>query len=138
MALHSFAAQIRRAVKRDRAREARLTKTETPEQTKARHAREMEARLAKVRAETRRAAAEQRELERLAAAGRTASAGQGDDRPLREREMMKLTGLSRTTIWRMERAGRFPKRVKIGERAVAWSEREVRAWLAARRADRTL
>jgi prophage regulatory protein len=46
--------------------------------------------------------------------------------------VLMLTGLSRATLWRMEREGRFPKRQKIGKRAVAWRETEVRAWIAKR------
>jgi prophage regulatory protein len=51
---------------------------------------------------------------------------------LRLREVMKLTGLSRASIYRLERAGRFPKRVQISDNAVGWYEREVLAWRASR------
>jgi prophage regulatory protein len=54
------------------------------------------------------------------------------DRVLRLDTVMLLTGLSRATLWRMERESRFPKRVKIGKRAVAWRETEIRDWLARR------
>ena len=53
-----------------------------------------------------------------------------DERLLRLDSVMALTGLSRATLWRMERSGTFPKRQKIGRRAVAWRESEVRAFLA--------
>jgi hypothetical protein len=33
---------------------------------------------------------------------------------LREKEVLEITKLSRMTIWRMERAGTFPRRFKIG------------------------
>ena len=51
---------------------------------------------------------------------------------LRLPEVIKLTGLSRATIHRRERAGRFPNRVQISDNAVGWYEREVRAWLDSR------
>jgi prophage regulatory protein len=49
---------------------------------------------------------------------------------LRLDSVMALTGLSRATIWRMERAGTFPRHQKVGKRAIRWRESEVRAFLA--------
>lgn len=37
----------------------------------------------------------------------------------------------RLWLWRAERAGRFPARVKLGPATVAWDEAEVAAWLEA-------
>lgn len=45
----------------------------------------------------------------------------------------EITGLSRSTIYADPT---FPKQVKIGERAVAWVEGEVRDWIEARMAER--
>ena len=42
------------------------------------------------------------------------------------------TGLSRTTIWRLERAGNFPQRIRLGAASVGWSAEEIDAWLASR------
>jgi len=53
-------------------------------------------------------------------------------RLLRLDTVMFLTGLFRTTLWRMEREGRFPRCRKIGKHTVAWRESEVQAWLAKR------
>lgn len=39
---------------------------------------------------------------------------------------------SKVTLWRWERADRFPKRVTISHQKIAWVESEVNAWLAAR------
>lgn len=39
---------------------------------------------------------------------------------------------SRMHIDRLEKAGKFPKRVRIGERTVAWVEQEINAWVEAR------
>lgn len=50
---------------------------------------------------------------------------------LRPSEVCARTGLSNTTIWRKERAGKFPKRVQLGPGAVGWLENEVDAWIAA-------
>ena len=51
------------------------------------------------------------------------------ERFIRLDTVIMLTKLSRATLWRMEREGRFPKRVKIGLRAVAWRESDIREWL---------
>ncbi len=53
-------------------------------------------------------------------------------RVLRQAEVCALTGLSRTTIWRLETRGDFPRRRKLGRQAVGWMEDEVRAWVDAR------
>ena len=51
------------------------------------------------------------------------------DRFVREPECKKITGLSRTTRWRLERVGAFPKRRRISENAVGWLESELQKWL---------
>lgn len=51
------------------------------------------------------------------------------DRLIRRAQVLELTGLSRTTLWKMEREGRFPRRRQVGRAAVAWSEREVVEWM---------
>ena len=39
------------------------------------------------------------------------------------------TGLSRSTIWRLERQGAFPKHRRISANAVAWLEQEINEWV---------
>ena len=51
---------------------------------------------------------------------------------LRIKDVRSATGLSRASIYRAEREGRFPARVPIGERSVAWRASEVQAWIADR------
>ena len=41
---------------------------------------------------------------------------------LRCREVLEITRLSKSTIDKLEREGRFPSRFKIGERAIAWNK----------------
>jgi len=55
-----------------------------------------------------------------------------NERALRLRQVSQLTGLSRSMIYQMQADGRFPQRIKLGERAVGWLESEVRDWLATR------
>jgi prophage regulatory protein len=52
---------------------------------------------------------------------------------LRWRAVSSRTGLSRPTIWRLVRAGRFPKPVELSSaQAVGWVASEVEAWVQAR------
>lgn len=53
-------------------------------------------------------------------------------RLLRAPEVEELTGLSRTTIWRLERAGDFPPRRQLSANVVAWVGEEVEEWIEAR------
>ena len=46
-------------------------------------------------------------------------------RLLRFQEVRHRTGLSRATIWRLERDGGFPKRRQISKNAVGWLEQEI-------------
>lgn len=48
---------------------------------------------------------------------------------LRPKEVIKEYGLSRTTIWRKERDGTFPKKVRLGARAVGWLKSDLDVWL---------
>jgi len=54
-------------------------------------------------------------------------------RLLRLPEVLMRTGLSRSRLYADPT---FPRSVKIGERAVAWVEEEIREWVDARIADR--
>lgn len=57
-------------------------------------------------------------------------------RPLAQHELLLIdevtdrVRLSDTTLWRLEKANRFPKRLKIGFKRVAWPAREIDAWIA--------
>ena len=71
--------------------------------------------------------------------GHTSSDKEGDSRlaatPLRFLRFDAVrdrTGLSRTTIWRLERKGVFPRHRQISANAVAWREDEVEAWIESR------
>lgn len=44
----------------------------------------------------------------------------------------KTGGLSRTTIWRLERDGLFPKRRLLTGKIVGWDEAEIDEWIASR------
>jgi len=50
-------------------------------------------------------------------------------RLIRKKELLKITGLSYSTIWRLEKADKFPKRRKIAGYSVAWLECEITEWI---------
>ena len=52
-----------------------------------------------------------------------------NDRFLREPEVRRRTGLSRSTRWRLEGAGKFPRRVRISANAIAWRESDIDEWI---------
>jgi predicted DNA-binding transcriptional regulator AlpA len=49
-----------------------------------------------------------------------------------EHEVVAATRLSNVTVWRLERAGQFPKRFRTAGKKVAWSRGEIAQWFAAR------
>ena len=48
---------------------------------------------------------------------------------LRFQDVTELTGLSRSTIWRKERLGLFPKRKQLGLNSVGWLASDIQQWL---------
>ena len=55
-----------------------------------------------------------------------------DTKFLRWADLQPVLGLSRMTVYRMEKAGTFPKRIQINSGSVGWLENEVEVWLADR------
>jgi prophage regulatory protein len=53
-------------------------------------------------------------------------------RLLRFPAVRERTGLSRSTIWRLEQRGQFPRHHQISANVVAWSEDEVSGWIRGR------
>ena len=57
------------------------------------------------------------------------------NRILRTPEVVRVTGLSKTTIWRRVRSGDFPAAVKLGSlttRSIGWREEEIERWIDSR------
>lgn len=52
------------------------------------------------------------------------------DTLLRIADVKRRTGLSTASVYRREAEGRFPRRVKIGAKAVAWYESDVGEFVA--------
>ena len=53
-------------------------------------------------------------------------------RLLRFPAVRERTGLSRSTIWRLERRGEFPRHHRISPNVVAWVEEDVAEWIEGR------
>jgi len=51
---------------------------------------------------------------------------------LRVAEVIAQTGISRVTIWRLEREGKFPRRIQLSEHAIGWLGKEIDAWVQSR------
>jgi prophage regulatory protein len=50
----------------------------------------------------------------------------------RPRELPLITGLSKTTCWRLEKSGDFPKRIQLSAGAVGYRTSELLSWLESR------
>jgi prophage regulatory protein len=53
-------------------------------------------------------------------------------RVVRIDDVVALTAMSRTSIYRMEAEGVFPRRIQLNERATAWRLREIVEWINSR------
>ena len=58
------------------------------------------------------------------------------ERIIRKPELLSIIGLSDPTIWRMEKDGKFPKRLRLGGNSCGWLESEVDGWLQEKAAER--
>lgn len=61
---------------------------------------------------------------------------QPGDRVITWDEVRLKVPFTRKHILELEKAGRFPKRLQLGNRRVAWVESEIDQWLAERIAER--
>lgn len=60
------------------------------------------------------------------------------DRLLRERQVLDLIPWSRSTLWRQEREGKFPRRRKASKNTAVWLESEVVAFISSLSAEANL
>lgn len=54
------------------------------------------------------------------------------DRVIRRKQLLEFLGVSSVTQWRMEKAGQFPRRFRVGKGSVGWHLSEVEEWLRSR------
>lgn len=53
----------------------------------------------------------------------------GLDRILRLPELVRITGMCRSSVYRYVSEGNFPKPIKLGIRSVGWRESQINKWL---------
>ncbi len=51
---------------------------------------------------------------------------------IRKARVLEVTGRSYSSIYRDEKAGRFPARIRLGPNSVGWYEHEVQDWVQTR------
>ena len=56
-----------------------------------------------------------------------------NDRLLRLPEVEEIVQLKKPTIYKLAREGKFPKPIKVGDRASRWSYNELMQWIEKRR-----
>lgn len=55
---------------------------------------------------------------------------------LKRREVEAMTTLSRSTIYRLMNAGKFPASIRLSANSVGWLESDVERWIESNRTDR--
>lgn len=55
-----------------------------------------------------------------------------NDRLLRRRQVEEITGLARSTIYRLMKDGTFPRPIRVAPGAVRWRLSDIEAWLDSR------
>ena len=53
-------------------------------------------------------------------------------RLVRVHEVVERTGLARTTIWRLRKAGAFPAPVRLGTQNIGWRASTIDDWIESR------
>ena len=48
---------------------------------------------------------------------------------LNVKDVSLITKLSRVTIWRLKKEGKFPPRIKISQKRIGWRKDEVAKWI---------
>jgi prophage regulatory protein len=48
---------------------------------------------------------------------------------IRLKEVMSISGLGRSSIYKFMAEGHFPQSISLGERAVAWEHSEIEEWI---------
>ena len=51
-------------------------------------------------------------------------------------QVREIVPYSASHIWRLERSGKFPQRVRLGGKRVAWLQSEVNSWVESKLAAR--
>jgi prophage regulatory protein len=55
---------------------------------------------------------------------------------LRKKQVLSMVGLSASTVYVLQKAGKFPLPIKLSQRATGWLDSDITRWLADRAAER--
>ncbi|ADO46947.1 helix-turn-helix transcriptional regulator [[Enterobacter] lignolyticus] len=55
--------------------------------------------------------------------------GEQSERLVRERERQVITSISRSTAWKLEKAGKFPQRKSLGVKSCGWLLSDLLYWI---------
>ncbi len=55
---------------------------------------------------------------------------------LRMKEVVKRVGYCRSHLWRLERDGQFPRKIRLGSNSIGYVESEIDEWIAGKVAER--
>ena len=55
--------------------------------------------------------------------------GEKGDRQVREKERQYITSISRSTAWKLEKAGKFPQRKSLGAKSCGWLLSDLLYWI---------
>jgi prophage regulatory protein len=51
---------------------------------------------------------------------------------IRLKEVLRQVPISRSSVWRLAKLGKFPRPVRLTDRCTAWKQEEIQAWLASK------
>lgn len=51
---------------------------------------------------------------------------------LRITEVMKMTGLAKSTVWLWVKEGKLPKPIKLSPRITVWEEKIIKEWMTSK------
>jgi predicted DNA-binding transcriptional regulator AlpA len=52
---------------------------------------------------------------------------------IRQVELLETLSVSRSTLWRWEKEGLFPPRLRLGPNSIGWKRRDIQKWLKSRK-----
>ncbi|SBT11947.1 AlpA family transcriptional regulator [Vibrio celticus] len=58
-------------------------------------------------------------------------------RLLRLKEVIQVTGISRSSLYKYLNEGQFPPPISLGARSVAWIDHEIQAWITTKMKQRS-
>lgn len=51
---------------------------------------------------------------------------------IRDKQVAKMTSMSRASVWRLAKAGKLPAPIKLSERVTVWRLSDIEAFIASR------